>query len=75
MEEKKNAPQERGAEETLICEICGTGNGETANFCKICGTKLKDICTCPFLKKTYNCGEQKCPGYGVRRRIKDQADV
>ena len=32
------------------------------NFCKHCGAKLKAICDCWVLNKSYNCHNKKCPG-------------
>lgn len=48
----------------MICK-CGYKNSESANFCKKCGTKLKSKCNCWVLKKEYNCGSEKCPGYNL----------
>ena len=74
MEEKEYAPRGRGADEEFLCEVCGAEREETANFCRNCGSKIQEVCNCPFLGKAYNCGMQKCPGYGIRKIIKDQAD-
>lgn len=51
----------------MKCEACGKENKETANFCKYCGSKLKEVCNCWIKKDNYNCGESSCPGYGLFR--------
>ena len=47
----------------MICKVCGTENEETANFCRMCATKLKTVCDCWVKKEPYNCGQDQCPGY------------
>ena len=32
------------------------------NFCKHCGAKLKTVCDCWVLNKSYNCHNKKCVG-------------
>lgn len=53
----------------MICPNCGnTEIAEENNFCIICGAKLRDACKCWVKKKdNYNCGESRCPGYGLFR--------
>ncbi|WP_445297954.1 zinc-ribbon domain-containing protein [Flintibacter sp. HCN-6482] len=45
------------------CPSCRAKNPDRANFCKSCGTKLKEVCDCWIKKEPYNCGQEKCPGY------------
>lgn len=47
----------------MRCKSCGAECGERANFCRKCGTKLREVCDCPIKKEPYNCGQEKCPGY------------
>lgn len=47
----------------MKCTSCRTENSDSANFCKLCGTKLKEVCDCWIKKEPYNCGQEKCPGY------------
>ena len=47
----------------MICKKCGTDNKESANFCRMCSTKLQTICECWVKKEPYNCGQGECPGY------------
>lgn len=47
----------------LQCTYCGSENLEHANFCRKCGSKLKEVCNCWIKKEPYNCGQVKCPGY------------
>ncbi len=45
------------------CPKCGKEADERNNFCKFCGTKLKEKCDCWVKKGNYDCGECSCPGY------------
>lgn len=44
-----------------LCPNCGYLAPAYANFCKKCGTKVKEICDCWVYEKPYNCGNPKCP--------------
>lgn len=35
---------------TVHCKKCGNRNSEAANFCRACGTKLREICDCWLLE-------------------------
>lgn len=59
---KRKIRRRRGGER-MACPACGSECSEQANFCRKCGTKLRDICDCWVKKGTYNCGQEKCPGY------------
>ena len=52
----------------VFCENCGFGNSPSANFCKSCGEKLRDVCNCWIKKRPYKCGERVCPGFGLYAR-------
>lgn len=47
--------------EKVKCPKC---NAEVrdGNFCKHCGAKLKTVCDCRVLNKSYNCHNKKCVG-------------
>lgn len=45
------------------CPKCGAMKVEDANFCRVCATKLRQICDCWVKKEPYNCGQDQCPGY------------
>lgn len=51
----------------MECPKCkNTKIEEEANFCPLCGTKLKDSCKCWVIKKdNYYCGKNSCPGYEI----------
>lgn len=66
MEEQKTAPQERGA----ACVHCGADNPAGANFCRICGKRLKSVCECWVKKEPYDCGQDQCPGYRLFREVR-----
>lgn len=51
--------------EVIICPRCGYRAPVTANFCKSCGSKLKEVCNCPWLNRPHNCGKEVCPGFDV----------
>lgn len=55
--------------ETVKCPSCSKEVSENDNFCKQCGTKIKDACSyCRVRKKgNYNCGKSKCPAYDLFR--------
>lgn len=53
----------------MECYKCRYKNDDNANFCVICGNKLKEICNCWIKKEPYNCGEQKCPSYRLYKKI------
>ena len=40
----------------MKCPSCQAENPDSANFCKLCGTKLKEVCDCWIKKEPYNCG-------------------
>ena len=46
----------------MICKNCGYKNKKEANFCIVCGTRLKKLCNCWVKKEPYDCGQDKCPG-------------
>lgn len=54
-------------DERVKCTNCGNTNiSQTANFCIICGKKLKKGCKCWVKKQdNYDCGKDSCPGYGL----------
>lgn len=58
----------------MKCPRCGNEeNEENANFCVICGSKLKSKCKCWVLKKdNYSCDEESCPGYGLHKILKSK---
>lgn len=46
----------------MKCLKCGADNREAANFCKMCGVKLRETCASCWIKKgPHNCGKNKCP--------------
>lgn len=47
----------------MECPACQAENPDNANFCNLCGVKLKEVCDCWIKKEPYNCGQEKCPGY------------
>lgn len=53
----------------MECYKCKYKNDDNANFCIMCGNKLKEICNCWIKKEPYNCGEQKCPSYRLYKKI------
>lgn len=56
----------------MKCKHCGAKCFNSANFCNICGSKLKEICNCWIKKEPYNCGADKCPGYKLFKLEKCQ---
>lgn len=38
---------------------------DKGNFCSDCGKKMVEVCECRFLHRPYNCGSDKCPGFGI----------
>lgn len=56
---------------TVHCKKCGNRNSEAANFCRACGTKLREICDCWVKKEPYNCGQSECPSYRLFQKGKD----
>ncbi len=54
----------------MNCKVCGTENKDDFNFCRKCGTKLKDECMCWVKKEPYNCGKDNCPGYSFYKKVK-----
>ena len=65
MQQVKNPAVGAGLERryTVKCPKCEAENDGAANFCRNCGTKLREICDCWVKKEPYNCGQGKCPGY------------
>ena len=52
----------------MKCRKCRAKN-QIGNFCTECGTKLKEVCGCCWIKKEpYNCGEEKCPSYRLYKK-------
>ena len=52
----------------MECIKCRAKN-QNGNFCTECGTKLKEVCGCCWIKKEpYNCGEEKCPSYRLYKK-------
>lgn len=52
----------------MKCRKCRAKN-QNGNFCTECGTKLKEVCGCCWIKKEpYNCGEEKCPSYRLYKK-------
>lgn len=49
------------------CPSCGKRVSESANFCKYCGSKMRETCIYCWVKRmdNYNCGESSCPAYGL----------
>lgn len=47
----------------MTCKECGAENSDNANFCRMCGKKLRVVCNCYIKKEPYNCGQDQCPGY------------
>lgn len=58
----------------MNCKKCGTENLAEANFCRKCGAKLREVCDCWIKKEPYNCGQGKCPGYGLFRLERGEAN-
>ena len=58
-------------ERTVHCKKCGNRNSEAANFCRACGTKLREICDCWVKKEPYNCGQRECPSYRLFQKGKE----
>ncbi len=58
----------------MRCKTCGSENSEESNFCRKCGTKLRNKCRC-WVKgeDSYDCGESNCPGYGIFKLEKIKA--
>ena len=54
----------------MICPKCGATTETQANFCPLCGRKLRETCDCWIKKKPYNCGQGECPGYRLFQREK-----
>ena len=60
----------------MQCPKCGHESSDGDNFCKDCGSKLKNECNCWVKKKgNYNCGCDSCPGYGLFRNERLNDDV
>lgn len=57
----------------MKCPNCGVEVKENGNFCPHCGTKLRNECECWIKGGKYNCGESKCPGYGLFKKEKLQS--
>ncbi len=51
------------------CKKCNFKNNKDGNFCVKCGAKLKEICNCWIKKELYNCGKEKCPSYGLYKKL------
>lgn len=48
----------------LKCPSCGEEHNDEANFCRNCATKLRKVCNCWVLDKSFDCGfDDGCPGY------------
>ena len=41
------------------------------NFCPHCGKKINPVCNCWVKKEPFNCGQEKCPGYGLYALLRD----
>lgn len=61
--------QGKAIRNNLECKKCKFINDSNANFCVMCGIKLKQNCNCWIKKGPYNCGNAKCPSYKVYRQI------
>lgn len=58
------------------CPSCGRKVPPQANFCRYCGSKIRETCNYCWVRKmdNYNCGESSCPGYGLFRLEKHKAE-
>lgn len=56
----------------MECKNCNTKNDSDANFCRRCGKKLRETCSCWIKNKPYNCGEDKCPSYRLYKKMINQ---
>lgn len=55
----------------MTCKECSAENSDNANFCRMCGKKLREVCNCYIKKEPYNCGQDQCPGYRLFLMEKD----
>lgn len=64
----------REVKTTMKCKNCGAEMPDINNFCTKCSSKLKDECNCWVLGVPYNCGERKCPGFGLRALLMQKTE-
>lgn len=59
----------------MKCPVCHAEVPEQANFCRNCGTKIREVCECWIKKEPYNCGQEKCPGYRIFQKDKSEYQI
>lgn len=55
----------------MECKYCNKEIPSTSNFCCYCSKKVVDVCNCWIKKEPYDCGQDKCPGYGLYKLLSD----
>lgn len=67
--EIKTAPGQELRKNKLVCPNCGHTIND-ANFCSYCSRKIVNICDCWVLKRPFNCGMERCPGFKLLTNVK-----
>lgn len=61
---RANGMDRKKALKKVKCLHCGRMI-EDNNFCPMCGKRIRKPCYCWALKKYYDCGYSKCPGFDL----------
>ena len=59
----------------MKCKNCGREIPDNSNFCCYCSSKVAETCNCWVKKEPYNCGQKKCPGYGLYKILSQSKEV